>query len=305
MSGRAARPSATSSLRMVTADGFRAGLVFGEPGVGKTSLVRAGLIPHLRDHGIVALDLRGSPVSRRRASRPGCRRSASSRTPASCRSRSSRARSPTAVAGQQFVFVVDDVGIACSDDRSVGELAELFAKVVSRSAGRARFLFVCASERQHLLGNLERRTGSLFPPSNRYELLRMPVPAAAALFDRVLSLSGVAADPALAEAVVQWHRERGHGAARRGSPDLRDGDARPPDHVDPGAPEGRRAERARGAVAPRRVRRDRQRALRAAAVRRARGRRTDPEAAAPRSRAGSASSRASRSTRSTCSSSGA
>src|SRR5258706_7397491 len=41
--------------RMVTADGFRAGLLFGEPGVGKTSLVRAGLIPHLRDHGIVAL----------------------------------------------------------------------------------------------------------------------------------------------------------------------------------------------------------------------------------------------------------
>ena len=41
--------------RMVSADGFRAGLLYGEPGVGKTSLVRAGLIPHLRDHGIVAL----------------------------------------------------------------------------------------------------------------------------------------------------------------------------------------------------------------------------------------------------------
>src|SRR5580698_1941577 len=41
--------------KLVTADGFRAGLLFGEPGVGKTSLVRAGLIPHLRDHGIVAL----------------------------------------------------------------------------------------------------------------------------------------------------------------------------------------------------------------------------------------------------------
>jgi len=39
--------------KMVIAEGFRAGLLFGEPGVGKTSLVRAGLIPHLRDHGIV------------------------------------------------------------------------------------------------------------------------------------------------------------------------------------------------------------------------------------------------------------
>src|SRR4030095_7445867 len=41
--------------KLVTADGFRAGLLFGEPGVGKTSLIRAGLIPYLRDHGIVAL----------------------------------------------------------------------------------------------------------------------------------------------------------------------------------------------------------------------------------------------------------
>src|SRR4029078_11251864 len=41
--------------KLVSADGFRAGLLFGEPGVGKTSLVRAGLIPYLRDHGIVAL----------------------------------------------------------------------------------------------------------------------------------------------------------------------------------------------------------------------------------------------------------
>src|SRR5262249_51143139 len=41
--------------KLVTGDGFRAGLLFGEPGAGKTSLIRAGLIPYLRDHGIVAL----------------------------------------------------------------------------------------------------------------------------------------------------------------------------------------------------------------------------------------------------------
>ena len=35
----------------------------------------------------------------------------------------------------------------CHDERIVGELADLFTKVVSRSAGKARFLFVCASER--------------------------------------------------------------------------------------------------------------------------------------------------------------
>ncbi|HEY5948890.1 MAG TPA: ATP-binding protein, partial [Kofleriaceae bacterium] len=188
--------------RMVTADGFRAGLLFGEQGVGKTSLVRAGLIPHLRDHGIVALacedlsqpaqsfavGLSSFGIQPNTGEQP---------IPFLVRAVSN------AVQGQQFVFIVDDVDLACHDDRITSELSEIFAKVVSRSAGRARFLFVCASDRMNSLGALERRTGSLFPPSNRYELPRIPGPTAAQIMDRVLSLSGVAADPALAEAVVR------------------------------------------------------------------------------------------------------
>ena len=188
--------------RLVTADTFRAGLLFGEPGVGKTSLVRAGLIPSLRDHGIVAMaceDLSQPAQSFATALTSfGIQPNANEQPVAFL----ARAVS-NAVAGQQFIFVVDDVDLACHDERIVGELAELYTKVVSRSAGKARFLFVCAAERLNSLGALERRTGSLFPPSNRYELPRLKAPAAAAIFDRVLSLSGVAADPQLAEAVVR------------------------------------------------------------------------------------------------------
>lgn len=188
--------------KLVTADGFRAGLVYGEPGVGKTSLVRAGLIPYLRDHGIVALaceDL-SSPAQSFASglSSFGIQPNAGEAPVAFA----TRAVS-NAVAGQQFVFVVDDIDLMCADDKAVGELSDLFARVVSRSGGRARFLFVCASERQHLLGALERRTGSLFPPSARYELTRIPVASANNIFDRMLSLSGVAADPPLAHAVVE------------------------------------------------------------------------------------------------------
>jgi hypothetical protein len=188
--------------KMVIADGFRAGLLFGEPGVGKTSLVRAGLIPQLRDHGIVSLaceDLAQPAASFATGLSAFGIQPAGSEQPIAFISRAVAA----AVQGQQFVFVIDDIDVLCGDDRATGELSDLFSRVVSRAAGRARFLFVCASERMHTLGALEKRTGSLFPPSTRYELTRLAPAAAGKILDRVLSLSGVAADPALAESVVR------------------------------------------------------------------------------------------------------
>ncbi len=188
--------------KLVTADGFRAGLLFGEPGVGKTSLVRAGLIPYLRDHGIVALaceDLTQPAASFAAGlSAFGIQPTAGElAVPFATRAVSA------AVVGQQFVFIVDDVDLLCADERATIELSDLFSRVISRSGGRARFLFVCASERLHVLGSLEKRTGSLFPPSTRYELKRIPASEASKILDRILAFSGVAADPALADAVVQ------------------------------------------------------------------------------------------------------
>ncbi len=195
--GREAERDAVAKL--VTADGFRAGLLFGEPGSGKTSLLRAGLIPHLRDHGIVALvceDLTQPAASF------AAGMSAFGIQPAGGESPTAFLTRAVANAAAQFVFIVDDVDLLCAEERAVMELSDMFSRVISRSGGRARFLFACASERLHLLGGLERRTGSLFPPSTRYELTRLAPGEAVRLFDQILSLSGVAADPALAEAVV-------------------------------------------------------------------------------------------------------
>ncbi len=187
--------------KLVTADGFRAGLLFGEPGAGKTSLLRAGLIPHLRDHGIVALmceDLTQPAASFAAGLSAFGIQPTGGEQPTAFLTRAVA----NAVMGQQFVFVVDDVDLLCADERAVMELSDLFSRVISRSGGRARFLFACASERLHVLGGLERRTGSLFPPSTRYELPRLGPGEASKLLDRILSFSGVAADPALADAVV-------------------------------------------------------------------------------------------------------
>lgn len=197
--GREADRDAVAKL--VTADGFRAGLLFGEPGAGKTSLLRAGLIPHLRDHGVVALmceDLTQPAASFAAGLSAFGIQPGAGEAPTAFISRAVA----NAVLGQQFVFVVDDVDLLCADERAVMELSDLFSRVISRAGGRARFLFACASERLHLLGGLERRTGSLFPPSTRYEMSRLSPGEASQLLDRILSFSGVAADPALADAVV-------------------------------------------------------------------------------------------------------
>ena len=67
--------------------------------------------------------------------------------------------------------------LAAGGDAVIGELNEVYARVVGRSGGRARFVFGCASAEVHRLGALERRTGSLFPPTARFEVGRWSAPA--------------------------------------------------------------------------------------------------------------------------------
>jgi HEAT repeat protein len=190
--------------RLVTTDGFRAGLLHGEPGVGKTSLLNAGLVPMLRDHGVVALrcgDIHHPVQSfmqqielltgeKPAEDEPGIRYL--SRVVAG------------SVSSQLFLFILDDVEIALSgSDEAMQDLGDLFARVVTRSGGRARFLFCCASESVHRFGALEQRTGSLFPPTSRYELLRLAPADALMVLERTLSLAGLAADPQVSRVVVE------------------------------------------------------------------------------------------------------
>ncbi len=187
--------------RLVSGEGFRAGLLYGDAGVGKSSLLRAGMVPHLRDHGVVAVfcDNPHAPIDSlaEALGRAGA-------TPAPNEQNLSFLTRVTGSAGggQLYLFIVDEAEAILDDDRVVSELGDMFARVVARSGGRARFLFACASSKIHLFGKLERRTGSLFPPSSRYHLSRFEPQVAAAVLDRTLSLAGVQTDPALASAVV-------------------------------------------------------------------------------------------------------
>ncbi len=185
--------------RLVVGDAFRAGLLFGEEGVGKTSLLRAGLLPHLRDQGVFALvcDDLSDPV-RSFANALLAETGVGAQDGESAIQYLARVVSE-ALKGQLYLFVVDGLErVLDTSDEVLGAYANLYAQVVSRSGGRARFLFSCAAKKVYALGALERKTGSLFPPSNRYELRPFDPQTATEVLDRTIALAGLNCDPNMA-----------------------------------------------------------------------------------------------------------
>jgi len=191
-------------LKMVTADIFRAGLLYGEPGAGKSSTLWAGVVPALRDKGFVVVPC-ADPLH------PGqsfCDSLGQQSGLAMHQNEQAFAYAARVVANapasKLHFFVLDDVdqALLAGGDRVVAELTDLFARVVSRGAGRARILFTAASETAHVLLQLERRTGSLFPPSSRHELGRLAPSDAAGALQSALSNGGVTADGELIDQVI-------------------------------------------------------------------------------------------------------
>ena len=206
------REAETAELaKLTTMDGYRAGLLHGPAGAGKTSLLRAGLIPHLQDHGVVALLCRDntSPAQALAAefSIATNKSPRENETPVAFLARTVS----EAMKGQQYLFILDDIdtALASRDDTVIGELADMFARVVTRSGGRARFLFSCDSSEIHHFSILERRTGSLFPPISRLGIEAFSPDEAAMVFERMTSISGLSTDAGFAHHVA---RGINHGA---------------------------------------------------------------------------------------------
>lgn len=198
-------------FQMVTARGFRAGLLHGERGVGKTSLLRAGLVPYLQEQGIVALyvgDMR-RPLPALVASVHGLLGLAPE--PGEAPVLFIDRVVTRVVTDKTVVLVLDHMedALGAGDDALLAELGDLFARVVTRSSGRGRFLFSCDSAHVHRFGVLEQRTGSLFPPSSRFELGRLDVERARAVLAHVLERRRLSAAPSLVDAVVQALAQEG------------------------------------------------------------------------------------------------
>jgi len=194
--------------KLVTSDGYRAGLLYGEAGVGKRSLLHAGLQPDLRDYGVVALLCADN--TRPLDSFAHALSQGSGQSPEPGESATGFLARIISQDSQMYIFILDGIDIAMQgDERITTEVAELFMRVASRSAGRARFLFSCSSERVHRFAALEQRTGSLFPPSSRYELKRLLAPQALMVLERTIALAGIPCEDAVAPWLVQHLAERG------------------------------------------------------------------------------------------------
>ncbi len=166
------RVSETEEItKLVRSDYFKAGLIYGESGVGKTSLLNAGIYPYLREHGVVVLTTNayGDPLQ-------GFVESASHATGLKPRDNEdaitflSRIVSE-APSGQQYLLALDDADIPLRDANTAIQLGDAYARIVSRSSGKGRFLFCCDRKNTYALTALEKRTGSIFPANCRYELL--------------------------------------------------------------------------------------------------------------------------------------
>jgi len=190
--------------KLVSSDGFRAGLVYGENGVGKTSLLRAGVVPYLRDHGVVALPCEDVFRPADAFARAAQEHTGQMAEPGEQSVHYLARIVSQAMEGQQYLFILDDVDLllGSGNDELIHELGDLFARVVTRSAGRARFLFCCPSKQVHLFGILERRTGSLFPPSSRFQLHPFAPQVATTVLDRTFALAGLPAGADVAQRVV-------------------------------------------------------------------------------------------------------
>lgn len=190
-------------IQMITATGYRAGLLHGERGVGKTSLV-AAVLPHLREQGAVVVTC-ADPTTPAESLAAGLAATGAQPTAGEAPSAFIARVVSNAPPSQLFLFVLDDIELALAgpnglgDERITQELAEVFARSMARASGRARFLYVASSERVHVFGHLEHRTGSLFPPTCRHELRRLPPDEASAVLGGLLAGAG---EPGLPEAVV-------------------------------------------------------------------------------------------------------
>jgi HEAT repeat protein len=187
-------------LRLTLEGRERVLLVSGGLGVGKTSLVRAALIPHLSQRGALAVYLT-SYASFERELGQALARVAGGSGGSDAVALLARL---TASQPQGAAIVLDHVGDALSDDAELaGRLADFMTRVHEAVAERARFVLVAESTRLAWVAALESRLARPIAPDARMIVEPLETRVAAEAIERTVLASGAYFEQGLSDRIAE------------------------------------------------------------------------------------------------------
>ncbi|MFH2008810.1 MAG: HEAT repeat domain-containing protein [bacterium] len=186
-------------VELIAREDFRAGVLTGEAGVGKTSLLLAGLVPRLERVGTLPVYV-GGDEDIAEALRKSVFQASSSPPRAE--------EDPVAYALRQcerwpegLLVVFDDLA-----DRLTGEQVDQFVSTVRRllhgGQGRLMVLFCVDSNAFHRLAELERRVDAAIPPRCRLHLERLTLDRAAEAIEQGVLASGTYFEAGLSQSMA-------------------------------------------------------------------------------------------------------
>ncbi len=198
--GRGAETSAL--LDQVTRDGARATALVGEAGVGKTSLVRAGVSPVLARHGVLVLTIGSYPAFHQELWKAASR--ASAEAPAAGEGAGDYLVRLARASRGGALLVLDHVETLLSSDAAepVGDLARLLGAAAAAAGPRLRLLFSVEAGSFHRLDALVAASGLSPAPGSWLELGRLTEPQVAEIVEQTALQTGTVFEAGLAKVVA-------------------------------------------------------------------------------------------------------
>ena len=204
------RPDTDALLSLLTRDDFSMGVLHGEAGVGKTSCLRAGLLPRLKSTGPAALYLSGKQTIRKDLEAAAMDAGATPSMPdeelATYALRVARALK------DKPVLIIDNISDILEGEEtkdSLHELMELVRRLGREDHAPLRILFCVDTERYHLLTDLQRSAQVSIPPSAIYRLKRFGRETATKVIEQAALASGVYFEAGLSALIAQDLTARG------------------------------------------------------------------------------------------------
>jgi len=188
-----------SLVELIAREDFRAGVLTGEAGVGKTSLLLAGLVPRLERVGTLPVYVGGEEeveealrksVFQATSSPPRAEEDSVTYTLRQCE------RWP-----EGLLVMFDDLA-----DRLTSDEVDRFVKMVRRllhgGQGRLMVLFCVDSDAFHRMAELERRVDAAIPPRCRFHLERLTLDRTAEAIEQGVLASGIYFEAGLSQSMA-------------------------------------------------------------------------------------------------------